>query len=253
MRITADSFKNQHLFQPTQLARIWIEVALSGEFRNFNKGEDFWNLFSVGRLCSLCFDHLNCCFALYHTILNFLGSLGRLRSTRIVEAVLTLTKARNAVHASLMTDAVVLLAIILPTVASLPFEWFLKHFLLSFTCFNCLLWIIILAVLALTDVLIAGLSVSKADAVHLLALSFRTSALLSWFSLSVDPILSYLSWSARRGRLMWGLENLSHLLVHVYQRLPNLHGDHIGFLRAWSLRVIRGVHDWWASDKGQSL
>ena len=77
-----------------------------------------------------------------------------------------------------MTNAVILLAIILPAVARFPLEWLIQNLSLGFTGLDCLWRVIILAVLALAALWITYLSASKADTIHLLALSFRASALL---------------------------------------------------------------------------
>ena len=153
-----------------------------------------------------------------------------------------------------MTNTVVLFARILPTVASLPFEWLVKYFSLSFSRFNSLLWIVILAVLALAAILFASYSRSEAYAIHLLTLPLGASALLSWFSLdSVNSILSNFSWSASRRRLIMSLENLSDLLIHVYGGFFYLHADHIGLGWACTLWIIRSIGNWYARCKSQTL
>lgn len=114
-----------------------------------------------------------------------------------------------------MTNAIVLLARILPAVASLPFEWFLEYFPLGFTSFDSGLGVIVLAVLALADTLVTSLSISKADAVHLLALTFGTSTLLSVLSRhGSDTSLGNIDRLLFLGRIL-GLEYLRYLLVHV--------------------------------------
>ena len=77
-----------------------------------------------------------------------------------------------------MTNAVILLAIVLPAVAWFPLERLLEDLSLCFSSLDCLLGVVVLAVFALAGVLVAHLSVSKADTIHLLALSFGASALL---------------------------------------------------------------------------
>ena len=166
---------------------------------------------------SSLFDCLIPDFALMTT--SFLGIFRDLRqfwSTMVVETIFTCAKASHAVKTRLVTNTVVLLAWILPTVAPLSFEWFFKHFPLSFTCRDSLLRIIILTVLTLTDVLVTCLGASEAYTVHLLALALGTSALLSRFSLDTfKTILSCFRRRASRRRLIMGLENLSHLLIHI--------------------------------------
>ena len=141
--------------------------------------------------CSF-FNWLIHAFRLLNTnLLGFLWDLGQSRRSGVVETVLACAKARHALKSRLVTNAVVLLARILPTIASLPFKWLLKHFHLGFTRLNSWLWIIILAVFALAGGLVALLTVSEADAVHLAALTFGTSTLLSRFSL--DTVKTSLS------------------------------------------------------------
>ena len=80
-------------------------------------------------------------------------------------------------HSILVANTVVLLAVILPAVASLPLEWLLQYPPLGFTGRDSWLSVVILTVLALADVLVASLGISEADAVHLLALALRASTL----------------------------------------------------------------------------
>ena len=77
-----------------------------------------------------------------------------------------------------MTDTIVLLARILPAVASFPLVRFLQHFPLGLPRLLSTLGFIVLAVLALADILITGLSTSEAHTVHLLALALGASTLL---------------------------------------------------------------------------
>ena len=82
-----------------------------------------------------------------------------------------------------MADAVVLFAVILPAIASLPLIRLLENFALGFTCFDGCLTLVILTVLALTHLGVACLGILETDAVHLLARTLGTGALLLRFSL----------------------------------------------------------------------
>ena len=82
-----------------------------------------------------------------------------------------------------MADAVVLFAVILPAIASLPLVRLLENLALGFTRLDGCLALVILAVLALTDLGVACLGVLEADAVHLLARTLGAGALLLRFSL----------------------------------------------------------------------
>ena len=59
-----------------------------------------------------------------------------------------------------MTNAVVLLAIVLPAVAWFPLEWLFQHLSLGFPGFDCLFRVIILAVFALASLRVASLGTS---------------------------------------------------------------------------------------------
>ena len=157
-----------------KLSRIWRFLSLIARILG--------NVMS-GSTCSSFFDWLLPAFSLINTdLIGILRDLGHLRCTFVVETVLACAKARDAGKTVLVADAVVLLARILPTIASFPFKWLLKYFPLGFACLDSWLLIIILAVFALADVWIALLGASKADAVHLPALTFGASTLLSRFS-----------------------------------------------------------------------
>ena len=77
-----------------------------------------------------------------------------------------------------MADAIVLFAVILPTVASLPLVGLLEHLALGFTCLDGCLSVVILAVLALAHLGVAFLGILEADTVHLLALALGAGARL---------------------------------------------------------------------------
>ena len=77
-----------------------------------------------------------------------------------------------------MANAIVLLTVILPTVASLPFVWFRQHLQLGFTSLNGSIRFIIMTVLALTDLGVTCLTTPETDTVHLLALTLGACALL---------------------------------------------------------------------------
>ena len=167
---------------------------------------------------------------------NFLHALTSWRRylwcTIVIKAVLTSTEACDTVHAVLMTNTVVLLAVILPTIASFPFKWLLKYLPLDFTSFDSTFRLIILTVLALTCILVASLSSSEADAVHFPTLTFRASALL--FRFVLELWMNLCQWNTlnnslrsclhRKRNLACCLEYLRDLLVNaettlVYSKL----------------------------------
>ena len=113
-----------------------------------------------------------------------------------------------------MADAVVLFAVILPAIASLPLVGLLENLALSFTRLDGWLAIVILAVLALTDLGVACLGVLEADAVHLLARTLGAGALLLRLSLH-NRSRSNFCWLFNLGNVRLGLEDLGDLLVHI--------------------------------------
>lgn len=112
----------------------------------------------------------------------------------------------------MMADAVVLFAVILPAIASLPLIRLLKNLALGFTCLDGGLAVVILAVLALTHLWVAYLGILEADAVHLLARTLGAGALL--LRLSLHDRWSNFCRLFDQGSLL-GLEDLGDLLVHV--------------------------------------
>ena len=112
-----------------------------------------------------------------------------------------------------MANTIVLLAVILPAIASLSFIRLLKDFPLGLTKLDCLLSIVIRAVLALADLGIALKSISEADAIHLLALTLRAGALLL-FHFNDGWLRNFCRCNFGRNVLR-RLEDLGHLLVHV--------------------------------------
>ena len=113
-----------------------------------------------------------------------------------------------------MADAVVLFAVILPAIASLPLIGLLENLALGFTRLDGCLALVILAVLALTHLGVTCLGILEADAVHFLARTLGAGALLLRFSLH-NRRRSNFCWRFNQGNVLLGLEDLGDLLVHI--------------------------------------
>ena len=80
-----------------------------------------------------------------------------------------------------MANAIVLLTVILPTVACFPLVWLLQHLPLGFASLDGSLRVVILTVLALTELRVTCLGAPEADTIHLLALTLGAGTLLLRF------------------------------------------------------------------------
>jgi len=155
-----------------------------------------------------------------------------------VEAVLALAQTCDAVKSSLVANAIVLLTRILSAVAPLPLEWLIQHFSLRVTCLYCLIRLVVRAVLALANVLVACLRASETHTVHLLALTFWASAFLTLITLDIWTTALW-NQRLRLVRILSCLENLRHLLIHASCLLIILHHrHHLSSWRAWLLWVF---------------